>query len=374
VPTCVVQCTVIAGMAIYHFSAKVISRAAGSSAVASAAYRSASRLYDERLGRHHDLSNKTGVVHSEIILPDEAPEHFSDRATLWNTVEAGEVRKDAQLAREVEFAIPREISAAQGIELARDFVEREFVDQGMVADLNVHWDIDENGLAKPHAHVMLSIREVNENGFGKKVRDWNKTERLRQWRERWADHVNERLASLDIDARVDHRSFEDQGLDLEPQHKIGPAGARRLDRGEDAERAEDHLRIARENGDRIIANPEIAIGAITRQQATFTHRDLAAFVHRHSDGKEQFDRAMSAVRASPELVALGKDGQGQERFTSRDTIAAEARLEHAAGELSSARQQGLTEQNRIAALEAAESRGMARAGEQDDALSFGSEH
>jgi ATP-dependent exoDNAse (exonuclease V) alpha subunit len=93
---------------------------------------------------------------------------------------------------------------------------------------------------------MLSMREVDESGFGKKVRDWNKTQLLRQWRERWADHVNERLAALDIDARIDHRSFEDQRIGLEPQHKIGPAGARRLDRGEDAERAEDHRRIARE--------------------------------------------------------------------------------------------------------------------------------
>src|ERR1700678_3439033 len=129
-------------MAIYHFSAKVISRAAGSSAVASAAYRSASRLPDERLGRHHDFSNKAGVVHSEIMLPDGAPEHLGDRATLWNSVETGEVRKDAQLAREVEFAIAREMSQAQGIDLARDFVRQEFVDQGMVADLNVHWSVD----------------------------------------------------------------------------------------------------------------------------------------------------------------------------------------------------------------------------------------
>ena len=355
-------------MAIYHFSAKVISRAAGSSAVASAAYRSASRLPDERLGRDHDFSNKAGVVHSEILLPEGAPEPLGDRATLWNTVEAGEVRKDAQLAREVEFAIPREMSPAQGIELARDFVRREFVDEGMVADLNVHWDIDANGMPKPHAHVMLSMREVDESGFGKKVRDWNKTERLKQWRERWADHVNERLASLDIDARIDHRSFEDQRIGLEPQHKIGPAGARRLDRGEDAERAEDHLRIARENGDRIIADPRIAIDAITHHQATFTDRDLAVFVHRHSDGKEQFDRAMSAVRASPELVPLGRDGQGRERFTSRDMIAVEARLEDAAGKLSGARHHRVAEQSRTAALEAAERRGLVLSGEQRDAF------
>ena len=355
-------------MAIYHFSAKVISRAYGSSAVASAAYRAASRLPDERLGRDHDFSNKAGVVHSEVMLPESAPKQLSDRATLWNTVETGEVRKDAQLAREIEFAIPREMTQEQGIALARDFVQREFVALGMIADLNVHWDIGEDGLAKPHAHVMLSMREVNENGFGRKVRDWNRTELLHQWRERWADHVNERLASLDMDARVDHRSLEAQGIDLEPQHKIGPAGARRLDRGEEAERAEDHLRIARENGEKIIASPAIAIDAITRQLATFTDRDLAMFVHRHSDGKEQFDRAMSAVHASQELVALGTDGRGQPRFTSRDMIAVEQRLERAAGKMSSARQHEVSEHHREAALKAGETRGLALSGEQRDAF------
>jgi hypothetical protein len=111
-------------MAIYHFSAKVISRAAGSSAVAAAAYRSADRIYDQRLDRHHDFSNKTGVVHSEVLLPEGAPEEWRDRAKLWNDVEAVEVRKDAQLAREIEFAIPREMTQADGIELARDFVQR----------------------------------------------------------------------------------------------------------------------------------------------------------------------------------------------------------------------------------------------------------
>ena len=127
-------------MAIYHFSAKVISRAAGSSALAAAAYRSASRLADERLGRDHDFTRKPGVIHSEVLLPDGAPQELADRERLWNAVEAGEVRKDAQLAREVEFAIPREMTQDQGVALARDFVQREFVEQGMVADLNVHWD------------------------------------------------------------------------------------------------------------------------------------------------------------------------------------------------------------------------------------------
>ena len=208
-------------MAIYHLHVKAIGRKSGSSAVASAAYRSGSRLRDERLGRDQDFSAKRGVVHSEVMLPDKAPEAWSDRERLWNDVEVFEVRKDAQLAREVEFAIPREMTQAQGIELARDFAQAEFVDRGMIADLNVHWDVGEDGMPKPHVHVMLTMRQINvngdESGFGPKVRDWNRTEMVERWRERWAELANERLAELDIDARIDHRSFEAQGIALEPQ-------------------------------------------------------------------------------------------------------------------------------------------------------------
>jgi ATP-dependent exoDNAse (exonuclease V) alpha subunit len=245
-------------MAIYHFHVKVIGRKAGSSAVASAAYRSASRLRDERVERNHDFSAKRGVVHSEIMLPQNAPEMWSDRERLWNDVEAFEVRKDAQLAREVEFALPREMTQAQGIELARDFVQAEFVDQGMIADLNVHWDIGEDGMPKPHAHVMLTMRQVevkgDEHGFGRKVREWNRTEMVERWRERWAELANERLADLDIDARIDHRSFEAQGIALEPQSQIG-ASAKRIedqgteDQGLEADRAKMHREFARGNGE-----------------------------------------------------------------------------------------------------------------------------
>jgi len=136
-------------MAIYHLHVKVIGRKSGSSAVASAAYRSASRLRDERLDRSHDFSAKRGVVHSEVTLPENAPQSWSDRERLWNDAEAFEVRKDAQLAREVEFALPREMTQAQGIELARDFVRDEFVGRGMIADLNVHWDVGEDGCPNP---------------------------------------------------------------------------------------------------------------------------------------------------------------------------------------------------------------------------------
>ena len=355
-------------MAIYHFSAKVVSRANGSSAVASAAYRSASELHDDRLGRVHDFSNKAGVIHSEVMMPQSAPERLNDRLVLWNEVEAGEKRKDAQLAREVEFSIPREMNAKQGVQLARDFVKQQFVDRGMVADLNVHWDKAKDGSPKPHAHVMLAMRDVGSNGFGKKNRDWNSTELLKDWREAWSAHVNKRMAELGLEGRIDHRSYADQGIALEPQHKIGPAALRRPEQGLETERIDDHIRIARENGEKIIANPNIALDAITRQLATFTTRDLATFAFRHSDGKEQFDQVLGAVRGSSELVALGKDGRDQERFTSRDMIAVESRLERAGGELASRAGHGIAHRHRDAAIGASEGRGLVLSGEQRDAL------
>ncbi|WP_145199428.1 Ti-type conjugative transfer relaxase TraA [Sphingobium sp. B2] len=351
-------------MAIYHFSVQVIGRASGRSAVSAAAYRAGERLHDERLDRDHDFRAKSGVEHSEIFLPEGAPEQWRDRERLWNDVEAFEKRKDAQLAREVEFAIPREMTKAQGIELAQDFVRAEFVERGMIADLNVHWDIGADGLAKPHAHVMLTMREVNEQGFGAKERDWNRTELVEQWRERWADHVNTRLTELDIDARIDHRSLEAQGIDLEPQDKIGPAASRMGERGLESERIEDHRATAQRNGERIIAEPRVALDAITHQQATFTKRDVAMFVHRHTDGKEQFDRAMSAVRTSPDLIALGKDGRGDDRFTSREMIDTEQRLQRASELMAERERHRVAEKDRASALAQAEQRGLAMAGEQ----------
>jgi Ti-type conjugative transfer relaxase TraA len=360
-------------MAIYHLHVKVIGRKSGSSAVASAAYRSGSRLRDERLGRDQDFSAKRGVVHSEVMLPENAPEGWSDRQRLWNDVEAFEVRKDAQLAREVEFAIPREMTQAQGIELARHFVRGEFVDRGMIADLNVHWDMAEDGMPKPHAHVMLTMRAVDEDGFGQKVRDWNRTEVVERWRERWAEIANERLAELDIDARIDHRSLEARGLPLEPQSQIG-APAKRIEvrgiegQGIKADRAEMHREIARGNGTRIIADPSVGLDAITQQQSTFTQRDMAKFAHRHSDGIDQFNEVMGAMRSAPNLVELGKHARGEDRFTTREMIEAEQRLHRAAGLIAERERHEVRNADREAALARAEACGLVLSGEQADAL------
>ncbi|MBZ9845681.1 Ti-type conjugative transfer relaxase TraA [Mesorhizobium sp. CA5] len=360
-------------MAIYHLHFKVIGRKAGSSAVASAAYRSASRLRDERIGRTHDFSAKRGVVHSEVMLPQNAPSAWSDRERLWNDVEAFEIRKDAQLAREVEFALPRELSQAQGIELARDFVQAEFVSRGMVADLNVHWDRAEDGSPKPHAHVMLTMRSVDESGFGSKVRDWNSTELVERWRERWAELANERLAELDIDARIDHRSLEAQGIDLEPQTQIG-APAQRIEgsgldaAGIEADRAELHREIARNNGARIIADPSVALDAITHQQSTFTRKDIAKFAHRHSDGMEQFNAVKGAISNAPDLVQLGKDGRGDDRFTTRQMIETEQRLHRAAERMAGEEHHAVRDAHRERALAQAAQGGLVLSGEQADAL------
>jgi Ti-type conjugative transfer relaxase TraA len=360
-------------MAIYHLHVKVIGRKAGSSAVASAAYRSASRLRDERIERTHNFSAKRGVVHSEVMLPENAPDPWSDRERLWNNVEALEVRKDAQLAREVEFALPRELSQAQGIELARDFVQVEFVSRGMVADLNVHWDRAEDGSLKPHAHVMLTMRSVDKNGFGAKVRDWNQTELVERWRERWAELANERLAELDIDARIDHRSLEAQGIALEPQTQIG-ARAQRIEGNSleaadiEADRAELHREIARNNGARIVADPTVALDAITHQQSTFTRKDIAKFAHRHSDGIEQFDMVMGAISKAPDLVELGKDGRGENRFTTRQMIETEQRLYRAAERMAAERQHAVSDMDRTTALAHARQRGLVLSGEQTAAL------
>jgi Ti-type conjugative transfer relaxase TraA len=356
-------------MAIYHLHVKVIGRKSGSSAVASAAYRSGSRLRDERLDRGHDFSGKRGIVHSEVMLPENAPEAWKDRERLWNDVEAFEIRKDAQLAREVEFAIPREMSEAQGIELARDFARGEFVGRGMIADLNVHWDMAEDGSPKPHAHVMLTMRAVDENGFGQKVRDWNRTEMVERWRERWAELTNERLAEFDIDARIDHRSFEARGIPLEPQTQIGASAQRIEGEGiEAADRAEMHREIARGNGARIIANPSLGLDAITQQQSTFTRRDIAVFAHRHSHGIEQFNEVMGAMRNAPDLVKLGKDARGEDRFTSRAMIEAEQRLHSAARLMAERERHEVDDRDRQAALARAEQRGLVLSGEQADAL------
>lgn len=194
-------------MAIYHLSAKVISRTGGRSSVAAAAYRSGGRLHDARHDLAHDYSRKGGVVHAEILAPDTAPEWMRDRDQLWNAVEAVEKRKDAQLAREIEVALPRELDRGARLKLLRGFVQRAFVDRGMIADIAVHEGKARDGQGQPHAHIMLTLRELTGEGFGKKARDWNAPDLLLGWREAWARDANAALERAGRSERIDHRSL-----------------------------------------------------------------------------------------------------------------------------------------------------------------------
>jgi Ti-type conjugative transfer relaxase TraA len=184
----------------------------------------------------------------------------------------------------------------------------------------------------------------------------------------------ERLAELDIDARIDHRSLEAQGIALEPQSQIGAPAQRIEGRGiagvgiEAADRADMHREIARNNGERIIADPSVALDAITHQQSTFTRRDMAKFAHRHSDGIDQFNEVMGAVRDAPDLVELGKDGRGEDRFTTRAMIEAEQRLHRAADLMAERERHEVNDRDREAALARAEQRGLVLSSEQADAL------
>lgn len=156
----------------------------------------------------HDYARRGGVVHEEIIAPENTPEWMKNRDALWNAVEAAEKRKDAQLSREVQLALPHEISPAQRLALAREFVAREFVARGMIADLAIHEPHRQGDDRNHHAHVMLTLRELTADGFGNKNRDWNARQAIEQWREAWAEAVNRALERAGHDQRVDHRTLE----------------------------------------------------------------------------------------------------------------------------------------------------------------------
>lgn len=174
-------------------------------------------MRDDRQGLEHDYSRKRGVVHSEILAPKNAPSWMRDRDQLWNAVEAVEKRRDAQLAREIEVSLPRELKPSERQKLLRDFVQREFVDRGMVADVAIHEGKARDGHGQPHAHVMLTMRELIGEGFGKKDRSWNAPDVLMGWREAWARDANAALERAGRSERIDHRSLEAQRAEAEQQ-------------------------------------------------------------------------------------------------------------------------------------------------------------
>ena len=239
--------------------------------MAAAAYRSGEKLVNEWDGLTHDYTRKGGVVHVEIMLPSHAPPEFQDRSTLWNSVEQIEKSSTAQLAREIEVALPVELSRAEQLALVRSFVKDNFVDAGMCADFAIH----DKGTGNPHAHIMLTIRPIKENGkWGAKCRkvydldgqgqripdgkggwkshredttDWNQRGNAEKWRAAWAAYTNRALEAAGRPERIDHRSYKRQGVDKIPTVHMGPAASQMERRGIQTEKGNINREIAADN-------------------------------------------------------------------------------------------------------------------------------
>ena len=235
-------------MASYHFSAQIIKRSEGRSAVRFAAYRAGAKLVDERDGRKADYSRRRGVAHTEILAPEGSASWLRDRQALWNAVERQEKRADAQLAREINMALPHELTDGQRLQLVRDFVAAHFVARGMVADVAIHRPVSAKGddARNHHAHVTLTLRQATKNGLrAVKTREWNSDAMLKQWRRAWAEHQNTALRAHGQQARVDHRTLVEQRraaqerrdtlaaeiLDRVPELHVGPRATNAARRG-----------------------------------------------------------------------------------------------------------------------------------------------
>ena len=257
--------------AIYHYSIKIIKRSQGRSAIAAAAYRSGEKLINDWDGITHDYTKKGGVVHSGILLPAHAPPEFSNRSTLWNSVEKAEKSRNAQLAREIEIALPNELDRQSQIRLVRAYVRDTFVSSGMCADFSIHDKSDGN----PHAHIMLTLRPLKENGEwgakcrkeydldgrGRRIRlpgggfkshrvnttDWNDPGKAEVWRKQWARYANAMLYHKGLPQRIDHRSYARQGIQKVPTVHMGVAATQMEHRGLPTEKGAVNREIAAQN-------------------------------------------------------------------------------------------------------------------------------
>ncbi|AZO07722.1 Ti-type conjugative transfer relaxase TraA [Mesorhizobium sp. M3A.F.Ca.ET.080.04.2.1] len=352
-------------MAIAHFSASIVSRGDGRSAVLSAAYRHCARMEFEREARTVDYTRKEGLLHEEFLLPADAPQWvrslIADRSVagaseaFWNKVEAFEKRADAQLAKDLTIALPLELSAEQNIALVRDFVERHILSKGMVADWVYH---DNPG--NPHIHLMMTLRPLTEDGFGaKKVAVLGEegqplrtkggkivyelwaggSDDFNAFRNAWFERLNHHLALNDIELHVDGRSYEKQGIDLVPTIHVG-VGARAIERKAEVqgrkpelERIEVQHDSRAENARRIQQNPTLVLDLITREKSVFDERDVARVLHRYIDDAGLFRNLMARVlqdreilRLERERISLATGVREPAKYTTRELIRLEAQM------------------------------------------------
>jgi len=290
--------TEVIPIAIYHCNISIISRGKGKSAVAAAAYRSGEKITNEWDGETHDYTHKGGVVHTEILLPPHAPPSFSDRAALWNSVELYEKAGNAQLAREIDAALPIELSREEQIRLVREYCSSQFVSRGMCVDFAIH-DTDSGN---PHCHIMLTMRPLDERGAwaakskkeydldenGERIRlpsgrykthkvdltGWNDKGNALLWRKAWADISNEFLERAGSAERIDHRSNAERGIDEIPTVHMGVAACQMEKKGITTEKGELNRNIQKAN--RLIREIRAQIGKLKEWLAgLLTERDTA---------------------------------------------------------------------------------------------------
>lgn len=349
-------------MAIYHLSAKPISRGSGRSAVAASAYRCAQRLTNERDGLVHDFTRKQGVEHTEIVLPDGVNANWAlDRSSLWNAAEFAEKRKDARVAREFEVALPHELSMDGRIGVVREFAQELANRYGAAVDFAVHAPHREGDIRNWHAHVMMTTRQVGEDGLGDKTYLEHKNARLlangiattdmqlRDIRQAWEGIANRQLAREGLDIRIDHRSHQERGLELTPTEHMGVHATQIQRRGGGVDRARLDAEAASKNAALIRERPEQVLTLITAEKSVFDRHDVARTLHRYiNDDALAFQNAFAAVMASPalaELQAERVDGETGEvelaKYSTREMVEIESAMADRADLLRQARSHGV---------------------------------
>ena len=313
-------------MAICSTHVKAVTRSKGHSVIAAAAYRRGITLFDERLQLTKDYSKKSGLIYSELSLPENSPEwlktlysEYEKDSTaaigkFWNFVDTFENQKNSQMARNLYFALPIELNASQNIALMKDCV-KEFTSLGMVADWSIHFDT-----GNPHAHLLLTFRELTPEGFGLKVRKWNSWKSYKEWRFRFAETTNQHLAQNGIDARIDPRSYEEQGINLRPTIHVGKSVTAQEQRGIETERMEEQREIQNENLDRLTQNPDILFEVISNETTTFTPQKIAQTMSRYINPHDGETNLLPSELTSTNDVQIAQEIEQWRRAKSNEQL------------------------------------------------------
>ncbi len=341
---------------------KPIARSGGRSAVASAAYRAAEKLTNERDGLTHDFRAKQGVEHAEIVLPEGVDAEWArDRSTLWNAAEKAENRKDARVAREFEVALPHELTAEQRIDLAREFAQELANRHGAAVDFAVHQPHSASDVRNHHAHIMMTTRQVTGEGLADKTyiereNKWllsndlpTSQMQLRDIRQSFEQMTNAHLARASLDIRVDHRSHAERGLEIEPTEHAGVHATQMERRGLDVSRARLDEDAAKRNADLIREKPEQVLAIITGEKSVFDRHDVARTLHRYiNDDAQAFQNAFATVMSSPALVELQAERADATtgeielaRYSTREMVDLETGMAQSAERLHQAQSHGV---------------------------------